>query len=73
MLAALANNGGPTPTMALLAGSPAIDQGSAVAGVATDQRGFSRVVDFTSILNSGDGSDIGAFELEDEIFANGFQ
>ena len=38
-LAPLANNGGPTQTMALLAGSPAIEAGTAVSGITTDQRG----------------------------------
>ncbi|HUP92524.1 MAG TPA: CSLREA domain-containing protein [Solimonas sp.] len=50
-LAGLAGNGGPTPTRALLAGSPAIDAG--VAGCpAADQRGSAR---------SG-ACDIGSFE-----------
>ena len=40
-LAPLAFYGGPTQTMALLAGSAAIGQGIAVSGVTTDQRGFS--------------------------------
>ena len=40
-LAPLAFYGGPTQTMALLAGSAAIGQGVAVSGVTTDQRGFS--------------------------------
>src|SRR5207249_2445345 len=35
----LQNNGGPTPTMALLPGSAAIDVGSNPARLATDQRG----------------------------------
>ena len=39
MLAPLGNYGGPTETMALLAGSPAIGAGIAVTGVTTDQRG----------------------------------
>jgi predicted outer membrane repeat protein len=39
-LSALANNGGPTQTMALLTGSPAIGAGTAIAGVTTDQRGL---------------------------------
>lgn len=73
LLSALANNGGPTPTMAPSALSPVIDAGSAVPGMTTDQRGFYRVVDFANIANAGDGSDIGAFELEDEIFANAFE
>ena len=38
-LGPLANNGGPTQTMALLPGSPAIGAGTAVSGVTTDQRG----------------------------------
>jgi S-layer homology domain len=59
MLGPLANNGGPTQTMALLPGSPAIDAGntsfcssSPVNGV--DQRGMSRP--------QGGGCDIGAYE-----------
>ena len=40
MLAPLADNGGPTDTMALLEGSPAIDAGDACP--ATDQRGQTR-------------------------------
>jgi hypothetical protein len=51
-LAALADNGGPTDTRALLEGSPAIDAGGACS--ATDQRGVGRPV--------GGGCDIGAFE-----------
>jgi len=42
LLAALANNGGPTQTMALQAGSPAIDAGVAVSSITTDQRGDTR-------------------------------
>lgn len=54
----LANNGGPTLTHALAAGSPAIDAGNNAAGLAFDQRGagFARV--------SGSAADIGAFELQ---------
>jgi hypothetical protein len=64
LLAPLANNGGPTRTCALRAGSPAIDQGKN-CGPATDQRGGPRPFDFPSITNAsgGDGSDIGAFEF----------
>lgn len=58
LLGPLADNGGPTWTCALLAGSPAIDAASAtdIAGdpVTTDQRGTPRP--------QGAGSDIGAFE-----------
>ena len=64
-LGPLTNNGGPTFTMALLPGSPAIDQGNS-AGASTDQRGRLRPVDNPGITNAsgGDGSDIGAFELQ---------
>jgi Chlamydia polymorphic membrane protein (Chlamydia_PMP) repeat len=69
-LGPLQNNGGPTFTHALLSGSPAIDKGktNAVPGLASgpDQRGLTRPVDFASIANAtgGDGSDIGAFEMQ---------
>jgi uncharacterized repeat protein (TIGR01451 family)/CSLREA domain-containing protein len=68
VLGQLADNGGPAPTQALLAGSPAIDAGSPStpggggdACAATDQRGVARPRD-------GDGDstpvcDIGAYEL----------
>src|SRR3989442_4403300 len=70
MLGPLQDNGGPTFTHALLAGSPAIDQGKrdTIPALAsnTDQRGFPRPVDFPAIANAagGDGSDIGAFEVQ---------
>jgi parallel beta-helix repeat protein len=55
-LGPLADNGGPTQTCALLAGSPAIDTGSNPAGLAYDQRGsgYPRVL--------GTQADIGAYE-----------
>jgi hypothetical protein len=64
LLGPLTNNGGPTRTLALHAGSPAIDQGKNF-GPATDQRGAPRPFDFASLSNvsGGDGSDIGAVEL----------
>jgi uncharacterized delta-60 repeat protein len=58
-LAPLADNGGPTPTMALLPGSPAIDAGGDPLAPATDQRGVPRPIGFAS--------DIGAFELEPRL------
>jgi hypothetical protein len=66
----LADNGGPTRTHALAAGSPALDAGNDLAGGATDQRGagFPRVF--------GAAADIGAFEQQtpsDTIFADGFE
>ena len=63
LLEALAANGGPTRTLAPATGSPAIDAGSAF-GLVTDQRGLPRPSDFTAIANTGDGSDIGAVELQ---------
>jgi hypothetical protein len=64
MLGALQTNGGPTQTMALQAGSPAIDAGSNAlvpGGVTTDQRGTG----FARIINGGKGLivDIGAYEF----------
>ncbi|AFZ51180.1 Cadherin domain-containing protein [Dactylococcopsis salina PCC 8305] len=56
--AGLQDNGGPTQTIALLEGSPAIDAGdndSIPTGVDFDQRGFDRILNGTV--------DIGAFEL----------
>jgi uncharacterized repeat protein (TIGR01451 family)/CSLREA domain-containing protein len=66
LLSALGNYGGPTPTHALLPGSPAIDKGAAASGVATDQRGQARPFDIPSIANAagGNASDIGAFEVQ---------
>jgi len=65
MLSALADNGGPTETMALNPGSPAIDAGVA-AGATTDQRGMLRTYDDPGTVNAAtsDGTDIGAFELQ---------
>ncbi len=53
-LAPLGNYGGPTQTMALLPGSPAIGKGIGVSTIATDQRGATRAT-------SG-AVDIGAFQ-----------
>jgi hypothetical protein len=64
---ALASNGGPTKTYALLPGSPAIDKGLSSAGETVDQRGMTRPWDFPDITNAsgGDGTDVGAFEVQD--------
>gem|GEM_PF-6432587 len=65
----LQNNGGPTRTIALLSGSPAIDKGTSVGltgHLTTDQRGvgFPRTFDNPAVPNAagGNGTDIGAFE-----------
>ena len=65
LLGPLQDNGGPTPTMLPLAGSPAIDQGRSF-GQTTDQRGQPRPFDNPAIPNAsaGDGSDIGAVEVQ---------
>lgn len=65
LLAPLADNGGPTQTMALTPGSPAIDAGVA-AGASFDQRGRPRTYDDPGVANAAtsDATDIGAFELQ---------
>jgi hypothetical protein len=61
-LGPLASNGGPTQTMALLPGSPAIGAGDPTNAPMWDQRGpgFPRVINGTI--------DIGAFELQRALF-----
>ena len=59
-LGPLANNGGPTKTHALLAGSRAIDAGDNAGVPATDQRGLPRKKDGN--FNGVAVVDIGAFE-----------
>ena len=54
-LGPLADNGGPTLTMALLPGSPAIDAGDTSLAPATDQRGVPRPFSLAA--------DLGAFEF----------
>jgi CSLREA domain-containing protein len=71
-LGTLQNNGGPTKTHALPAGSPAIDAGN-IAGcvdgdgapINADQRGVPRPF--------GSGCDVGAYEVSDVIFRNAFE
>jgi hypothetical protein len=66
-LGPLQMNGGPTATIAPAPSSPAVDRGAA-SGLGADQRGVGRPIEFPTIPNSpatgGDGSDIGAFELQ---------
>lgn len=63
-LGPLRDNGGPTPTLALLADSPAIDHGNNSLFSFSDQRGIDRVL--------GTSADIGAYEFVDEVFRNAF-
>ena len=55
-LGPLQDNGGPTKTMELLPGSPALDAGAPVDGLATDQRGISRT--------DNGPPDVGAYEYQ---------
>ena len=76
-LGSLADNGGPTPTIALVSGSNAINYGDPASGckdqngqqIVDDQRGYKRP--------AGGICDVGAFEYgavaPDDIFQNGFQ
>ena len=72
LLDSLQDNGGPTRTHAILAASPARDAGNTGgctddlgAPLATDQRGVTRP--------NGAYCDIGAFEVTETVFRNGFQ
>lgn len=53
LLGPLSDNGGPTPTHALLEGSPAIDAGTSSGAPTADQRGFARTA----------AVDMGSFEV----------
>jgi len=68
-LGPLQNNGGATKTQLPADTSPAINKGSAF-GLTTDQRGGPRPLGFPGISNAagGDGSDIGALEVESNSF-----
>jgi hypothetical protein len=73
-LGPLASNGGPTQTQRPAVSSPVIDQGAAF-GLGSDQRALGRPVDIPTIPNAagGDGSDIGAVELQpSELPSNSF-
>lgn len=61
MLGPLGNNGGPTPTMALMAGSPAVDAGDSSGCPNEDQRGHLGHADGN--LDGTFACDVGAFEL----------
>ena len=72
-LAPLADNGGPTPTHALLADSPAIDAGINPFGARCDQR---YIAQDCYPRQAGTATDIGAFEFgaqRNAIFADGFE
>ena len=78
LLGALRNNGGLTPTHALLSGSRGIDEGSVntTPVLSYDQRGSAAkngVQDYARV--SGSFADIGAYEVQqaDIVFNNGFE
>lgn len=60
-LGPLTRNGGPTPTLALLAGSPAVDAADTRRAPPVDQRGFPRPV--------GLAADIGAYEYDSVLLS----
>ncbi len=70
-LAGVKDNGGPTVTLALRAGSPAIDQGkrTTLGPSANDQRGEPCPFDDPGLPNASDGSDIGAYEADVRVTA----
>jgi hypothetical protein len=61
-LGVLQNNGGAVPTVALLEGSPAINAGTSIGGLATDARGSARVL--------GASADAGAYESSFGVAGN---
>lgn len=72
-LGSLANNGGVTQTHRLLTSVPELakDKGSApVPALLEDQRSANRVVDDALVANAagGDGSDIGAYEMDNFVW-----
>ena len=75
LLDVLGDYGGTTQTHRLRTGSPAIDKGHilGVGGVNEDQRGFTRPFDSGGVSNAvyGDGSDIGAYELQFTVSITG--
>jgi hypothetical protein len=71
LAADVAFNGGETLSLALLPGSGAIDvgdnTGQGLPWLAEDQRGLTRPVDFPGVADgAGNGTDIGAFEVQKE-------
>ena len=58
LLAPLGDNGGPTDTQALLNGSPAINAGIGIMGIASDQRGDPRPTSGTTDIGDIPGSNV---------------
>jgi hypothetical protein len=81
MLGALQDNGGPTATVALLSGSPAINAGTASGAPVKDQRGLARngppdigAFEFAGLLpvSLGNISTRGVVGIGDEVMIGGF-
>ena len=60
-LGSLADNGGPTETIALMSGSPAIGAGTQVNGITTDQRG---------VVRPPNHPDVGAYQTDFVVTTN---
>lgn len=71
LLGPLQANGGPTETIALLSGSNAID--GTIGGECLDSQSQPIAVDQRDVPRSDGACDVGAFEYQDQIFANGFE
>jgi hypothetical protein len=71
MLGPLADNGGPTWTHLLSAGSPAVDAGDPASFFDTDQRGYMRPADGDDDWTAE--PDIGSVEFVDPIFVDSFE
>lgn len=65
LLGPLGANGGPTPTHSIPHNSPAVDAGFSEGSNSVDQRGLVRRVNLLVPNGAGDGTDIGAFEVQD--------
>ncbi|HSE13761.1 MAG TPA: choice-of-anchor Q domain-containing protein, partial [Rudaea sp.] len=72
-LGPLGDNGGIGLTQMPAPDGPAVDGGNCLAsGIAVDQRIHARFIDVPRAPNAADACDIGAVELDDDIFWNGF-
>lgn len=69
LLGPLADNGGPTQTLALLAGSPAIDGADNAVCLAEPPNGAGKLDQRGVARPQGQGCDIGAFELDPSVLA----
>ncbi|MEO7326801.1 MAG: choice-of-anchor Q domain-containing protein, partial [Dokdonella sp.] len=72
-LGPLSANGGLGETMMPDRASAAIDAGDcAASSINVDERNHSRPSDVPGVTNVADGCDIGAVELDEDIFRDGF-